>query len=265
CCVFEIRRIIVRVEAVTAPLSEIYAGTSSIAGAPDAVVIATLILTTNHDSVHAFGRLIKDEDMVDIRSIVCQPHYGAIAFFGTTTTHLQSIGLVERPVKRVKIRRFTYHEDMDENGIVYFLGCRNGTSTFQNPMTLGLVEVTVAKVKADSHHVSAVVGREAVRCLCNDMNNAWFAIDFKKYLIRPNKYTIRHYSSWDTEALRSWRFQGSTDGSDWVILREHVDDTSLNKKGQAHSWDLPGITQFFRHFRILMTGKNSNNHNYLSL
>lgn len=257
---------IVRMEVMCSPAPS----ESPTAGSPDAYAISSLVITTNHDVVYKFGRSHGDNSPIDAAdgnsaSVTVNTGHGVVAFYGQIASHLLTIGLVERPVKRVKLRHFTYISDMDENGIIYFLGCRNGTAPFQNPMTLGIVEVTVARVKADSAPVSAVVGREAVRCLCNDMHNGWFCIDFKRYLVRPTRYTLRHYSSWDTEALRHWKFQGSVDGSDWVVLRDHVDDTTLSRKGQAATWEIPAQPHYFRYFRVLMTGKNSNGHNYLSL
>lgn len=36
---------------------------------------------------------------------------------------------------------------------------------------------------------------------------------------------IEHYNSKDTHALRHWKFEGSTDGKQWDLLREHQNDT----------------------------------------
>jgi hypothetical protein len=57
----------------------------------------------------------------------------------------------------------------------------------------------------------------------------WFAVALTGGgACRPNAYTLRHYSSWDVEALRSWRLEGSSDGGlTWTPIRVHVDDASL--------------------------------------
>ena len=39
---------------------------------------------------------------------------------------------------------------------------------------------------------------------------SWFCIDLLKMWVRPTHYTLRHYSSWDTEALRDWKLQVTT-------------------------------------------------------
>ena len=61
------------------------------------------------------------------------------------------------------------------------------------------------------------------------MKHAWFIVDFHSYAIKLSyytlrHYTLRHYSSWDTEALRNWRLEGSTDGQHWIIIREYHND-----------------------------------------
>ena len=96
------------------------------------------------------------------------------------------------------------------------------------------------------------------------------------------------------EALRSWVLQASNDESEfapdssWVTLRDHVDDKSLSKKGQAFTWDIHAQDEGFSKFRsmfkltirrdvilqlffskpyfltVKMTGMNSNKHFYLA-
>src|SRR5688572_10160628 len=39
------------------------------------------------------------------------------------------------------------------------------------------------------------------------------------------------YFSWDLEALRNWRFEGSINGFEWSVLCVHTDDPSLDRKG----------------------------------
>jgi hypothetical protein len=99
--------------------------------------------------------------------------------------------------------------------------------------------------------------------------NQWFIIHFKTFKIRPTHYTLRHYSSWDREALRNWRLAGSVDGkqSNWDTLMEHKNDTALRAKGQAHTWTIPAanVKKHYTYFCVIQTGKNSNNNLYLAL
>ena len=59
-------------------------------------------------------------------------------------------------------------------------------------------------------------------------------------------------------------FQGSLDGKEWTIIREHINDTSLDKKSQPHTWKLE-TSNYYSKFRVVQCGENSNRHLYLCL
>ena len=166
-------------------------------------------------------------------------------------------------------RVFTYQHDMDTNGICYFLGTRFGTAPYTNPGDLGLVRIRCSELCTQpvGAPITAVVGRELVRVVSAAKPNQWFVIDFSPsgYRIRPSAYLLRHYSSWDLEALRNWKLEASVNGTDWFTLSVHSDDKSLSRKGATHCWQLAGQQGQYTHFRIWQTGFNSNNHHYLAL
>ena len=186
--------------------------------------------------------------------------YDAGAVEGRDNSSEQSVVTPQHPVKA-----FAYHSDFDGQGIVSYLA--GGLSNYRNPAETGLVVVSSSPLAADSEPASAIVGTSAVRCVTAPRPNAWFALDFNERSIAPTHYSLRHYSSWDTEALRTWTFEASVDGQNWIILRSHIDDTSLNAKGATHTWNLPGSATpvFYRYFRVLQRGLNSNRHNFLAL
>jgi len=163
---------------------------------------------------------------------------------------------------------FKYQFDFDTNGILYYIGTHGNKDPWSNPAKSGLVKVTSSGILHDSVDETAVVGREVVRCVTKADPNAWFAVDFVDKWVAPTHYTIRHYSSWDTECLRSWKFEASNDGGkSWLTLREHTNDESLNAMGAAHTWPItsPLAEVGYQMFRIKMTGPNSNQHLYLAL
>ena len=166
-------------------------------------------------------------------------------------------------------RLFTYRHDLDTSGICYFLGCRFGHSPYQNPAELGLIRITCSELSMQppGAPISAVVGRDVVRVVSVPKPNQWFCIDLTPsgQRVRPSAYTLRHYSSWDLEALRNWKFEGSLNGREWYTLSVHTDDTSLDKKGASHTWQLHGQQGQFTMFRVWQTGFNSNGHHYLAL
>eukprot|EP01084_Bolivina_argentea_P100315 180137_1 len=159
---------------------------------------------------------------------------------------------------------FDYSRDFDGKGLVHFLATKCNTQQWQNPAKMGALRLRTSGLMHDSAPLSDVVGRAAKRCVTKPLKNAWICIDFLDYAIKPTRYTLRHYASWDTEALRNWRFEGSLDGETWTVLREHHNDESIRFKGQSYTWLLGNINAHFSMFRIFQFDKNSNNHYYLA-
>lgn len=74
---------------------------------------------------------------------------------------------------------------------------------------------------------------------------------------------LSYFVQTDTEALRSWRFEARHPVSDdWVVLRVHLNDSSLATKGATHTWSIEPAQNpnhlYFSKFRIFMTAPNSN-------
>jgi len=159
---------------------------------------------------------------------------------------------------------FQHQTDLDTNGLFYYLGTRGHTQPYQNPASIGECSCRCSALMSDSAPIQSLVGREACRIVSKPMRGAWVSVSINNYVIKPNAYTLRHYSSWDTEAVRNWRFEGSLDGNKWVVIREHRNDTSLNTKSQPHTWRVEA-EGYYSKFRILQFDKNSNHHLYLAL
>jgi len=160
---------------------------------------------------------------------------------------------------------FQYARDFDNNGLVTFLGTRCNTQQWMNPAQNGAIQIRTSGLMHDSAPAHMVVGRQSVRCVTKPLKHAWVVIDFQNYAVKPTRYTLRHYSSWDTEALRNWRLEGSLDGENWTSIREHNNDESLRFKGQSYTWLLRNVSSYYSMFRIFQFDKNSNNHYYLAI
>ncbi|MES1910768.1 MAG: hypothetical protein MHM6MM_003301 [Cercozoa sp. M6MM] len=180
-----------------------------------------------------YFRLTIAEDKVPVAEDV---HLFGIEVFGNIT--------IEKPLTLLEGRHLRYTSDMDENGLMYLLGTNYGSEPWQNPHDAGHLTVTSSSLQNDSKSASAIVGRVPVRCVTDAADGNFFQVSLKNVMIQPTHYTLRHYSSWDVEALRSWRLEASNDGETWTVLRVHSNDTI---------------------FRILMTGENSNHHTFMAL
>jgi hypothetical protein len=53
-------------------------------------------------------------------------------------------------------------------------------------------------------------------------------------------------------------------GKTWIVLSRHRDEEVLNTIFASHTWAVPPCTKPYRFFRLLQTGHNSSNHNFLS-
>jgi len=159
---------------------------------------------------------------------------------------------------------FVFSENFDENGILYWLGTNAKTMRWSNPCGRGEVRILSSVLDSSSADPSTLAGRVAVRCVTTAMDYPWFIIDFLHRKIKPTHYMLRHYVSFDTEALRNWNFEGSNDGKDWELIKQHTHDHSLKTKGQCHTWYV-GAPNFYSMFRIIQTGLNSNQHKFLAL
>jgi hypothetical protein len=93
--------------------------------------------------------------------------------------------------------------------------------------------------------------------------NSWVSLDLGKgRSLVPNYYCARHGRDSGYFRLRSWNFEGSNDGSNYTVLRAHRNDNSLPDQAfSVAAWEVEGVNQAYRYFRIRMTGPNSNPHN----
>eukprot|EP01084_Bolivina_argentea_P242609 406942_1 len=157
---------------------------------------------------------------------------------------------------------FEYNDD--KKGAVYYCGTRGNTSNWENPATKKWIITNHSSLMHDSQPSDAICGRESVRCVTRPSEQQWFTINFRCLYIIPTHYSLRHYSTWNTEALRNWILEGSFDGNTWLILRTHRNDTSLDHRGAMATWEIKAKGAKYKCFRIKQVGANSNNHYYLA-
>ena len=105
--------------------------------------------------------------------------------------------------------------------VLFMVSQQIGEKINGNPGKTGKIKVSASSIKSDkdSKPLYSILGRDNVRCLTDEKpEQSWIIIDFGKVQICPNKYTLKHYVSWDSEALRSWDFEGSVDGITWTLI-----------------------------------------------
>ncbi len=160
-------------------------------------------------------------------------------------------------------REFKYQFDFDTSGIIYFLGTSYGTQRdWKNPGQTGIVNVSSSPlaVQPPSLPPWGALSRTPCRCVTQAIPDAWFCIDLMNLWVVPTHYTLRHYETYDNEALLDWKFQASNDAKKWKTLLTHKKDTALNKKSATKTWAVQKPKKAYRMFRILQTDKNNNGH-----
>eukprot|EP01083_Nonionella_stella_P283811 966011_1 len=116
---------------------------------------------------------------------------------------------------------------------VSFLGTNFNKTKWINPAQKGLI--TLKSSGWEHGSINNMVGRTVAWTFTSWISNAWVSFDFGKNIkIKANKYTLRHYDC-DDSYLRNWNFMGSNDGIKWTVIKQHINDKSLNKVGQSHT------------------------------
>eukprot|EP01084_Bolivina_argentea_P139840 245946_1 len=161
--------------------------------------------------------------------------------------------------------QFTYQSNGDTKGLLYYIGTKGKRQNYINPCDRGLVSCSSTTLMSDSRDIKNFAGRTSLRLVCKPQDDNYMYIDLKNGIkIKITGYSLRHYSSWDTEALRHWDFQASNVGDSWTTLKSHRGDSSLTTKGQIVYFSITKTEKYYTQFRIIQRGYNSNNHKYLA-
>lgn len=154
-----------------------------------------------------------------------------------------------------------YVSNFDVTGLFHYLGTARCTKPWCNPVTSGVVRVTSSAVPSNYENLFSKLEPCAMYGF-----PSWICVDLGADITIANvtHYSLRGYSE---SNLRSWRLEGSLNGSKWKLLKEHVDDASINdiKQGPIHfsTWRLPGTSAPARFLRIMSTGPYSNRGDWL--
>eukprot|EP01083_Nonionella_stella_P207208 752971_1 len=152
-------------------------------------------------------------------------------------------------------RRFAYRYDFDKKGLLFCLGT-NGTakaSDYRNPAQRKLVDVFSSPLI--DGNVRALVGRRDEECTTRSRCGSFMAVYLKKVKIRLTYYTLRYYS-WDCGAPRNWNLEGSNDNRSWNIIKQHVNDALLKKRGDTCTWKVT-CAEYYSYLRMRSTGSNA--------
>jgi hypothetical protein len=179
--------------------------------------------------------------------------------------HISTQWLSETKVRGLK--RFSFAKSMDKNGLLFFLGTRNrqGTSAWENPAVNGSVKVKVHP-GMEIGQPADFLSRDPVYVLSRSNAEAYFQVDLGRHTFKPSQYTLRAASgSGGGHYLRSFVFKGSKNGQDWQTLDARTDDNKINGAYAVHTYQIDRCQNFYRFFRVQLTGRTSSRKNCLCI
>ena len=153
------------------------------------------------------------------------------------------------------IRKFSYTDDFDKNGVLYWIGSSFGKSSYSNPQTSGDVTVTLSHSETSGRAVEFVVSHTLIKESASFGGSApvWFTVDLGPHLtLCPDYYTLRHGFSYSDSIIADWEFQGSNNNETWTSLHGQV-EAPFGTGWATKSWAVSSA-ESFRYFRIYQKG-----------
>lgn len=156
-------------------------------------------------------------------------------------------------------KEFKYSFDFDENGVFFALGTDEHTQRWRNPGVIGKVLPFASSVACGN--VEDLVGRGLNGFRTKNENNSYVGVDLGDGKgLKVTAYTLKNGTSASATML-CWIFQGSNNGTDWVVLDRRVHNTSedvryLSGKGHTSTWGVAACEKPYRIFRVVQTEKN---------
>ena len=145
-------------------------------------------------------------------------------------------------------------------GIFYYLGTAGNTNLYSNPGLTNIVECasTNFSTTPEFNHTPAHFIDQALAYTYATSAHAWFTVSLEpsSLFFKPTHYSISSMIRQSWVFLRNWSFEGSTDGTTWDIIREHVDDQSIKTCGDNPCFPVK-CNKYYSHFRIYNIGPSS--------
>ncbi|MEH2287165.1 hypothetical protein [Nostoc sp.] len=168
-------------------------------------------------------------------------------------------GLSGLPVTPV-LHQLTFAFSGDANGLFYYLGTNKGATVWNNPANR-LLAVTASSI--GSGDPNTLSNRQADQFYTGDLANSWVMFEFVGQL-KCQYYSIKSRSNDSNFYPRTWKLQGSIDGSTWVDLDSQNNNATLVSAGQWLSLPISATVSYSK-MRILQNGLDSSGYNYFCL
>eukprot|EP01080_Neovahlkampfia_damariscottae_P004448 gene4448-7823_t len=159
--------------------------------------------------------------------------------------------------------QFKYEKDFDTNGILYYIGSKEGKYEWSNPMKQNLVSVSCWGQNKINGDLSTLVGRNDSDLWIESTSICAFQIDLKNYSVLISSFTLKHFSQSCCYPI-SFKIEGSNNGIEWITIQVFIDPNLIfHEPNESKTFRIQNSNQsFFRFFRILNFQKNSDNWNF---
>jgi hypothetical protein len=192
---------------------------------------------------HQLVKIAPPDEPPELPTVPDDMHYileRQLDFFGLTQE--------PQPDEGQTIGTFAFQSTGDINGVLHFLGTKQGAADWQNPHDSGQVLCSSSNGGTPQH----LVGRSRQDAgWCTDARNNSVTCDLKTVQVKPVGYTLGHASCC---VPSTWKLEGSTDGSSYTVLHQASGDRSITSGGDAYFAVTTGKDAFYRCFRLTCTG-----------
>jgi len=129
------------------------------------------------------------------------------------------------------------------------------------------VDVTASSINHHTQGPKNVLKNDSSFWHSQDLPNSWIQFDFKE-----RKVSITSYSMNDYYRIKSWKVEGSTDGSTFEIIDNKVDTTDFqnsnyqfNDPSAQKNFPVQPNNKYYRYIRITSNSKNWHNSDHFLL
>jgi len=123
-----------------------------------------------------------------------------------------------------------------------------------------VVDVTASSIYPGGFYgPKNVLKNEGIGWESQNIPNSWIQIDFKERKVSITSYSLISNKN------KSWKVEGSTDGSTFEIIDNKVDTTDFQNRSDPKNFRVQPNHKFYRYIRITSTSKRWDNDDYFIL
>lgn len=156
-------------------------------------------------------------------------------------------------------KRFDYVEDLDTNGLLYWIGSSGGSYFYVNPGESEMISISTSHplVSADMRLYDITSRFPLYPTYWGGSTPLWFCVDLgENCMFSCNAYTLRHGYNRPNSYLCNWKLLASNDGKEWDVLH-YGKYTPFKKEYDTCTFKVKPNSKFYRYFKVVQEGNYS--------